>query len=136
MFLCGYNGVSSIPFDTTKAVKPKDPFCIRDISWMFIVPDKRKKSSDFNKLKIYCVVLNSLDSSQPYTLVKTGGNTCDVKLIGQDWHISYNVNDYYATYSTQIHLRYGTVMVFGLSQMVQIIIIQIIVKILDLSVKL
>ena len=26
-------------------------------------------------------MLNSLDNPQPYTLVKTGGNTCDVKLV-------------------------------------------------------
>lgn len=100
MFLCGYSDIPGVSFDTTKAVKPKDPFCIRDISWMFVIPDKHKKSGDFKKLKIYCVVLNSLDSSQSYTLIKTGGNTCDVRLIGNDWHISYNVNDFYATYST------------------------------------
>jgi len=23
-----------------------------------------------------------------------------VRLVGNDWHISYNVNDYYATYAT------------------------------------
>lgn len=43
MFLCGYSDVSGAPFDTTKAVEPKDPFCIRDISCMFVVPDKRKR---------------------------------------------------------------------------------------------
>lgn len=136
MFLCGYSDVSGVPFDTTKAVEPKDPFCIRDISWMFVVPDKRKKSGDFKKLRIYCVVLNSLDSSQPYTLVKTGGNTCDVRLVGNDWHISYNVNDFTQHMPHQTRLRCGTVMAFGLLQIVQIIIIQIIIKPLDVSVKL
>ena len=100
MFLCGYNDVSGAPFDTTKAIEPEDPFCIRDVSWMFVVPDKHKKSGDFKKLKIYCVVLNSLDSPQSYTLVKTGGNTWDARLVGNDWHISYNVDDFYGTYST------------------------------------
>ena len=84
MFLCGYSDISGASFDTTKAVEPKDPFCIRDISWMFVVPDKRKKSGDFKKLRIYCVVLNSLDSSQPYTLVKdnrTGVETGNVQAV-------------------------------------------------------
>lgn len=94
MLLYGYN---SIPFDTTKAVKPTDPFCIRNVSWMWVVPSNRT-IYDFEKLDIYCAVLNSLDNSEPYTLIKTGGNTNVISLNGNGWTISQNLKDRYATY--------------------------------------
>ena len=79
MKLYGFN--SDEPFDTDRAIQPEDPFCIKDISWMFAIPNGKQKN-DSKKLDLYCVVLNSLDSKEPYTLIKSGGNLCLLVTVG------------------------------------------------------
>lgn len=95
MKLYGFN--SDKPFDTDRAIQPEDPFCIKDISWMFAIPNGKEKN-DSKKLDLYCVVLNSLDSKEPYTIVKSGGNLWMLRFAGNGWHISQNVKDDYMMY--------------------------------------